>query len=262
MGNHYSNNLSIVANKINQAKSVFILTGAGISKESGIPTFREPDGFWAQHSIEDLATPYGFNRNPKLVWEWYEMRRQMCLQAEPNAGHYALVELESLLINRNAQFLLATQNIDGLHSRAGSSSEYLFELHGSINQCRSVNFINYPIPSDEIKTIPFTGFDELPPFDDHGNMLRPHIVWFTEQLDPFHIEKCYQFTETCDVCLSIGTMGAVFPAAEFPILAKQNGAFTVEVNPNITEISNYMDVMINTSAAFALPLLLEWIKSN
>ncbi len=262
MGNQNINNLSIVADKINQANSVFILTGAGISKESGIPTFREPDGFWAQHSIEDLATPYGFNRNPKLVWEWYEMRRQMCLQADPNAGHYALVELETLLINRKGLFLLATQNIDGLHTRAGSSSDNMIELHGNINQCRSVNYSDYPIPANDIRTIPFTGFDELPPFDEHGNMLRPHIVWFTEQLDPSYLDKCYRFAETCDVCLSIGTMGAVFPAAEFPIIAKRNGALTVEFNPSLTEISSYMDVIINTSAAFALPLLLERIKSS
>lgn len=254
--------VELIRDRINQADAVFVLTGAGISKESGIPTFREPDGFWANYSLEDLATPAGFYRNPKLVWEWYEMRRVNCLQAQPNDGHKKLVELENYLMSKGKKFLLATQNIDGLHLRAGSNPNNLIELHGNINYCRPISLPAYPLDETKLIKIPEHGFASLPPYDSNNEMLRPHIVWFNELLNPSYLERCYLFLSHCDLCFSIGTMGAVFPAAEFPILAKERGALTVEINPAQTEISRYMDIIINLPASEALTLLCHQLETN
>ena len=190
------------------------------------------------------------------------MRRLHCLQAQPNAGHHALVLLERYLVKNGKRFLLATQNIDGLHLRAGSSSDCLIELHGNINYCRSVVLLPNPVTNSSLHEIPEEGFTELPPYNSANEMLRPHIVWFNEQLDPCHLELCYAFASNCDLCFSVGTMGAVFPAAEFPIVAKHAGALTIEVNPARTKISGYMDVVINMPAAVALPLLFNQLKST
>ena len=194
-----------------------MLTGAGVSAESGIPTFRGPGGLWKQFRAEDLATPGAFARDPKLVWEWYDWRRGLIAAAQPNRGHIALAELES----RTPNFTLITQNVDDLHERAGSSN--VLHVHGSIWKVRCVDCrhesldIRSPLPA-------------LPPRCECGGLLRPAVVWFGESL-PAHVwERAEQATRAADVFLVAGTSAAVYPAAGLIQYAQASGASVIEVN--------------------------------
>lgn len=222
-----------------------MLTGAGISAESGVPTFRGKDGLWRQYRVEELATPGAFHRNPALVWEWYDWRRALIAGCEPNAAHHTLVEME----NRCQDFALVTQNVDGLHQRAGS--DRVIQLHGDIWQVRCTAektvFENHDVP-----------LDEVPPTCSCGALLRPHVVWFGEPLDPGILAAAFHAVEGCQLMLVIGTSAVVQPAASMPIMAKDRGAYLIEINVERTPLSRCADEVILGPAAEELPKL--WAK--
>ena len=225
------------------ARAVTVLTGAGISADSGVPTFRGADGLWRNHRAEELATPEAFARNPRLVWEWYNWRRELIATKIPNAAHHALVELEQ----RVERFWLITQNVDGLHPAAGSRN--LSEIHGNIwkvrcTQCRQVQ---------ENRAVPIP---MLPLCPACGGLLRPHIVWFGESLDPDDLDRSTAAVGACEVLLIIGTSGVVYPAASFAALARQAGAFVAEINLDPTTNPQVVDITIGGRAAEVVPELL------
>jgi len=229
---------------LRRAQRVTVLTGAGISAESGVPTFRGEGGLWRTYRAEELATPEAFVRDPKLVWEWYDYRRQVVSKAEPNAGHSALVDLES----RFAEFLLVTQNVDNLHRRAGSRS--VAELHGNLFRARCTR--EGTIREDLPCPIP-----EIPPVCGCGALLRPDVVWFGESLPVEQITLAGEAARRSDVMLVVGTSAVVYPAAALPEAAKSNGAFVVEVNLQRTPISPFVDVSIQGPAAEVLPAIVD-----
>ncbi len=205
---------------LRSARQVAILTGAGVSAESGIPTFRDAlTGLWADYRPEDLATPEGFRRNPELVWRWYRARRVAVAQALPNAGHWALAALGRLV----PRVTLVTQNVDGLHARAGSTD--VVELHGNIGRVKCFG-------CDQVAST-FEDTDRLPRCPTCGGMLRPDVVWFGERLPPRALTRAQTAAMGCEIFLSIGTSNAVEPAASLPWIAAERGALVV-VN-NLTE---------------------------
>lgn len=222
----------------NRPSRVVILTGAGISAESGIPTFRGNDGLWDRYSLEDLATPEGFERNPALVWKWYEWRRAAIRAAEPNAAHLAIAELETS--GALDEFLLVTQNVDELHRRAGSRN--LIEIHGSVVRCRCSRDgtrVEHPEP-----------FAELPPRCECGALMRPDVVWFGEPLSSADLDAAAAAAERSHLLLVVGTSSQVYPAAG---IAHQAGGKTVEVNPQRTDFSRLADFCVAQSAVAAIP---------
>ena len=234
-----------VADKLHQAKKIVFVTGAGISQESGIPTFRGNDGLWRKYDPMKLATIDAFYQDPKLVWEWYEDRRKNILAAKPNAGHIAIADLA-----KHKEVWVLTQNIDGLHQRAGGKN--VLELHGSIItiKCTVCNF------KDKITK----RFSEIPPLCKCGNILRPDVVWFGEQLPKDVWGEAMMQASLCDVMVVAGTSLSVSPANMLPVYAKQNRALLIEVNPEETLMSNGMDLSIRSTSAKALPELLSVIK--
>ncbi len=227
------------------AGHIVMLTGAGVSKESGIPTFREAQtGLWAQYDPTELATPQAFRRNPQLVWEWYQWRRSLVANADPNPGHFAIAQMETLI----PAFTLITQNVDGLHQRAGSIQ--VIELHGSIQRTKCF----------EEETIVETWIEDgqIPPHCPHcGGLLRPDVVWFGENLPQEAIEAAYIAAETADVFFSVGTSGLVEPAASFPHIAHSRGALLVEVNPTETPLTVLADFVLTGASGEILPPLIE-----
>ena len=236
-----------IADKLSQAEKIVFVTGAGISQESGIPTFRGKDGLWRKYDPMKLATIDAFYEDPKLVWEWYEERRQNILNAKPNPGHDTIAELE-----KYRKVSVLTQNIDGLHQRAGSKNVY--ELHGSIItiKCTVCDF------RDKITS----SFSTLPPMCKCGNMLRPDVVWFGEALPQDVWESAIVEASTCDTMIIVGTSLAVSPANLLPVYAKQNGATMIEVNIEKTQMSSQMDLSLQEPAAKALPEILDVILSG
>jgi NAD-dependent deacetylase len=229
-----------------------VLTGAGASKESGIPTFRDAmDGVWAQYDPEELATPKAFARNPKLVWEFYEMRRERMRPALPNPGHKALANLERYF----SALPIITQNVDNLHERAGSTR--VVHLHGFIEQNKcSGNCKGNPTLID-VAALSWTG-DEGPPACPHcGALVRPNVVWFGEMLPPAQLDEATALSESCDVMLIIGTSGIVTPAADMPLLAKRRGAALIEVNPFPSALTSIVDMWLQSSSGEALPRILS-----
>jgi NAD-dependent deacetylase len=230
--------------RVRSAKAVTVLTGAGISADSGVPTFRGPDGLWRNFRAEELATPEAFARDPRLVWEWYNWRREIIASKQPNAGHHGVVELE----RRIPEFWLITQNVDGLHPAAGSTK--LSEIHGNIwkvrcTQCGRVERnTNVPIPL-------------IPMCDACGGVLRPHIVWFGETLDPSDLERSHDALTSCTLLLIIGTSGVVYPAASFAPMAKAARAFVIELNLDATPQSPAVDLSLRGRAKDLVPALLE-----
>ena len=232
--------IATVASWLRAARSVAVITGAGISAESGVPTFRGPDGLWRSFRAEDLATPEAFERNPELVWEWYRWRRAKIATAQPNAGHHVLARLEA----RVPEFLLLTQNVDGLHTRAGSRR--LVELHGNIWRARC--------------TKEGTRFDQSGQWSvasgqcpSCGAPLRPDVVWFGEALDPVVINRAIAAVERCDVLLLVGTSGVVYPVAGFPLVARRRGAHVVEINVEATPLSDIAHAVLRGTAGTVLP---------
>lgn len=227
-----------------EAERVVVLTGAGISAESGVPTFRGAGGLWRQHRPEDLATPEAFARGPRLVWEWYDWRRARVAKAEPNPGHLALAQLE----RRIPDFTLITQNVDGLHQRAGSRR--VLKLHGDIwtLHCLGCGLeeTNHDVP-----------LREIPPRCSCGGLFRPGVVWFGEALPADVLRHAMEAAAHAQVFLVVGTSAVVQPAASLPLLAQQNGAKLVEVNLEETPLSAQADASFWGKAGELLPRLLE-----
>ena len=226
------------------ARSVAVLTGAGVSAESELPTFRDAmTGLWAQYLPEDLATPEAFRRDPRLVWEWYRWRRALAAQAAPNPAHLALAEMG----RRVPRLTLITQNVDGLHQRAGSRN--VIELHGNVSRTKCFR-----------ENVAVEGWDEtgdVPPRCPRcGGLLRPDVVWFGESLPPQALEAAAEAAEGCDVFLSVGTSGLVEPAASLLGLAAGRGATTALFNLKPTGQSSLVDFSINGPAGRTLPALL------
>jgi NAD-dependent deacetylase len=225
------------------AQRVTVLTGAGVSAESGVPTFRDAQtGMWANFKPEDLATPWAFRRNPRLVWEWYDWRRQRVADVKPNPGHIALAEMEKLF----PQFALITQNVDGLHQRAGSRN--VIELHGNITRTKCFD------EGTVISSWPDTG-DVPPKCPNCGGLLRPDVVWFEEPLPEAEIEQAVEASTHCDVFLSVGTSTVVYPAASLPYEALNSGATVVEINPQPTPFTGEAHFALAGAAGVVLPQL-------
>ncbi len=229
--------------RLRAAQRVVALTGAGVSAESGVPTFREAQtGLWARFRAEELATPAAFRRHPRLVWEWYAWRRELVARAEPNPAHHALVALE----RRKPGFALVTQNVDGLHQRAGSDG--VVELHGNLNRAKC-------FWEDElVERWPETG--EVPPRCPRcGGPLRPDVVWFEEALPAAALELATARSADCEVFLCIGTSALVYPAANLPRLAGEAGATVVEINPVATPLTARVAYALAGPAGEVLPAL-------
>lgn len=238
-----------IADAIRDATRVVVLTGAGVSAESGTPTFRDAmTGLWASFNPEDLATPEAFERNPELVTRWYDHRRLGCLACSPNPGHLALARLERELTSQGGRFTLLTQNVDRLHQRAGSRS--VVELHGSIMVWRCTQ-------TGEEFTPPAEPMTEFPPRSAHGALLRPDVVWFGEMLPREALETAHEALGDCDLFLSVGTSSVVQPAASFVFIAKQGGATTCEVNPQDTAITRWIDCAARGKSGELLPRILD-----
>jgi NAD-dependent deacetylase len=224
---------------------IAVLTGAGISAESGIPTFRGQDGLWKQFRAEELATPQAFYRDPGLVWEWYDWRRNIIASKKPHAGHRVLARWEGHF----PHFILITQNVDGLHRRAGSQN--VLELHGNIWEVRCTKegtvAENYEAP---LKSIP-------PLCPACSSILRPNVVWFGEALPSETLEEAYAASASCELMFVIGTSAFVQPAASLPLLVAQRGATVVEVNPEPTPLTPSADFVFQGKAGEFLPLIDE-----
>ena len=229
---------------LSAAKRVAVLTGAGISAESGIPTFRDAmTGLWSQFRPEDLATPEAFAANPKMVWDWYAWRRELLATVAPNAGHLALADLE----RRTTHFTLITQNVDGLHARAGSRN--VIELHGNIMVDRCFAEGRVLTPADELPGTP-------PLCARCGASVRPGVVWFGEALPGQALDDALAEARGCDAFLSIGTSNVVEPAASLPFAALDAGATVIEVNPERTPLTARATIVLAGAAGVVLPRLL------
>ena len=237
-----------LSEKLKNAKKIVFVTGAGISQESGIPTFRGNDGLWRKYDPMQLATIDAFYDNPKLVWEWYEDRRKNILNAKPNPGHFAIAELEKF-----KDVVVLTQNIDGLHQRAGSS--HVLELHGSIIRikCTICEFED-DIPSS---------FENLPPkCIKCNNILRQDVVWFGESLPQKVWNQAIIEASSCEIMIVAGTSLVVSPANTLPVYAKENNAALIEVNPEQTQMSSEMDMSLRTTSAQALPSIIKMFEDK
>ena len=228
---------------LGRGRRVAALTGAGISAESGVPTFRSPGGFWDNESLLDLATPQGFARDPRRVWAWYDARRRQVTGCAPNAGHLALASFG----RNHPDFRLITQNVDGLHAAAGSAGVIL--LHGDLFRVRCTE----EGTSREDRRVPLP---EIPPRCACGALLRPDVVWFGEVLPEGAMQEATGAARRSKVFLSIGTSALVYPAAALPELAKRHGAYLVEINVEETPLSPLADELILGPAAGVLPDLL------
>ena len=232
-----------LVNVLRDARHVCILTGAGVSAESGVPTFRDAqDGLWAKYEPQELATPEAFLADPALIWRWYRWRRELVAEAQPNPGHYAIAKLAELV----PQVTLITQNVDGLHQRAGS--ENVIEFHGNIFEDRC--FADGTLHTADDKM-------EIPTCPDCGADLRPGVVWFGEAIPETASSESYTAASDCDVFLSIGTSSLVYPAAGLADLAKTSGASVVEVNPNPTADAANFDFIIAGNSGLVMPELIE-----
>lgn len=238
------------AELLKSAKRVAILSGAGVSKESGIPTFRDAQtGLWANYRPEDLATPQGFLQNPDLVWQWYDSRRKKLLEVSPNAGHYAMAELAQFV----PELTVITQNVDGLHQQAGS--KVVLELHGSITAFRCFAK-GHPANTDNIEF----GLTS-PPKCHCGSPYRPGVVWFGESLPGDVLSKAQQLAKSADIFIVAGTSGIVHPAASLPFIAKEAGATVIEINPEPTPITDTADIFLQGPSGQIWPKIIGLLKS-
>ena len=235
---------------LRSAESLFVLSGAGVSAESGIPTFRGASGLWKNYSATDLATPQAFKNNPVLVWEWYQWRQGLISKAEPNPAHHALVDLEKMI----PRFLLLTQNVDGLHKKAGSKN--VLELHGNIfrTRCLQCNNITSYKPTEETSK-PF-----LPKCSCQG-LLRPDVVWFGEPIPQAIWQQALDFLARSDTALICGTSGVVWPAAAIPEIAQQKNIKTIEINLEPTPVSSVVDLSIQGKAGKILKQIVQALKN-
>lgn len=238
---------------LSDARSICVLTGAGISRESGVPTFRGEDGLWRKFRAEDLATPEAFARDPVLVWEWYAWRRELISQAQPNPAHRALVEIEASVASRpDGRFTLITQNVDGLHERAGSRN--VVRLHGSLwhLRCSRCGSAHSNRPDREDRRVPLDPFPPRCYRQGCSALLRPAVVWFGEPLPETEWKRATLAAAHADLFLVVGTSALVYPAASLPWAAKQSGAQLVEINPDPTPLSDIADCVLRGSACEVL----------
>jgi NAD-dependent deacetylase len=230
---------------LSRSDSIVVLTGAGISAESGVPTFREAQtGLWARYEPTQLATPEAFRRNPALVWEWYQWRRQLISQVKPNRGHLALARMARFV----PDFTLITQNVDGLHQEAGSQN--VVELHGNI-------WRNLCVEEDALVASQTTD-DRIPPHcPSCGGLLRPDVVWFGETLPRNALATALAAAQRCEVFFSIGTSAIVHPAAALAHEASNYGATVVEINLTVTPLSDHADFVLRGPAGQILPMVVS-----
>ena len=229
------------------ALHVVVFTGAGVSAESGVPTFRSAGGLWEKYDPHQLATHEAFSHDPDLVWSWYSWRRNTIRGVEPNPGHYAIAEAEQLF----PQFTLVTQNVDNLHQRAGSRRVH--ELHGNIERSRCLACGTY-----------FMG-DEAPPTDKAqscscGGFIRPDVVWFGESLPMEELQHAQNAATSCDLLFTIGTAATVYPAAMLPVMARRAGAYVVEINPEPSSIAHEVSECITGASGVVFPVIIERLK--
>ena len=240
--------LEQAARLVAESRVAIASTGAGMSRESGIRTFRDAqDGLWAQYDPEQLATRQGFAADPARVWGWYNYRRGLINRAEPHSGHYALARLEQLV----PHFVVITQNIDGLHHRAGTSE--VLELHGNIHRFKCFEH-DHPVEV-EIPVGNADGSLEPPKCEQCGSPIRPDVVWFGETLPPEVHQRAEALAAECDVMLVVGTSGFVYPAAALPMVARANGATVIEINTSRSELTSAVDLFCEGEAGRVLPEL-------
>ena len=245
---------SELVNPLRLAQRVAILTGAGVSAESGVPTFRAAQtGLWSRYRPEELATPEAFRRNPRLVWDWYAWRRELVAKATPNPGHYAIAEME----RRLPSFTLITQNVDGLHARAGSGSRApIIELHGNLGRVKCFQ--------EDLPVESWQDSDEVPPRCPRcGGPLRPDVVWFGEMLPEGALQAAIHAASRAELFFSIGTSGLVEPTASLPFYALRAGARLVEINPEETPLTSKAHFVLSGPSAQVLPALMQaaWPQS-
>jgi NAD-dependent deacetylase len=250
--------LSSLVSRLRLAQHVVVFTGAGVSAESAIPTFRDAlTGLWNQYDPSLLASPEGFLSDPELVWGWYEWRRRKSLLAQPNAAHQAI----ALLADWVPELILITQNVDNLHERAGSS--HLLRLHGSLHHARCFHCSTpYPLP-EAIPDEPEGGRRLAPPRCARcAGPIRPGVVWFGESLPEPVWQQAVQAADHCDFLFSIGTSSLVWPAAHLPFQAKQNGAIVVQINPNSTSLDPVADINLRGLAGEIMPHILNALQHS
>lgn len=240
------------ADWLTAANRVVVLTGAGISQESGVPTFRDAQaGLWARYNPMELASPEGFRRDPALVWRWYEWRRELVSRAQPNRGHRALVRLEKLV----PRLVVITQNVDGLHRVAGSQD--VVELHGNLRRFKCFER-SHPVAVEALASD-----ERIPPrCPQCGGLIRPDVVWFGEMLPEAALRRAREEVAGANVLLVVGTSGLVQPAANLPLVAVEAGAHTVEINPSETPLTPYLDLHLSGPAGQILPELVKALEAS
>jgi NAD-dependent deacetylase len=244
--------LLTAADALARAGRVVVYTGAGVSRESGIPTFRDPEtGLWAKYDPMGLATEEAYLARPAFVWDWYEHRFGIVASAEPNPGHLAIAELESLL----PRVVVVTQNVDGLHQRGGST--HVIELHGTMHTFRCMSGRHRGYSREDL-----SGQTQKPPRCPDGELIRPEVVWFGETLPAAALNEAQQLAARCDVVMVVGTSGVVYPAATVPHIAQRAGATLIDVNPARDELAEVADVYLRGAGGEVLPLLVAAVKAK
>ena len=226
---------------LHMTESMCVLTGAGISAESGVETFRGSNGLWSKLKPEELANFDAFMRNPELVWEWYNYRKTLIHDVKPNPGHYALARMQELV----SDFTLVTQNIDNLHIRAGSKN--VLELHGNIERSYCIDCGKFAAD------VEVSSENKVPHCPTCNGIIRPDIVWFGEMLPEGVFEAAAKAANRCELFLTVGTSAVVYPAASLPLIARKNGAYVVEINMERTEISHNVHETLLGKAGEILP---------
>lgn len=235
--------------KLRSAQHVAVLTGAGVSAESGVPTFRDAQtGLWAKYRPEDLATPEAFRRNPAMVWDWYQYRFNAVTAVEPNPGHHALALMQGMF----PKFTLITQNVDGLHERAGSRG--VIELHGNITKYKCLD-CGIPLNIDDAP------LGKPPSCPCEKSYYRPDVVWFGENLPIPALDAAQKAARECDVFFCIGTSTVVYPAAELPFSARRRGATVVEINRDETPLTEEADYVLRGSSGAVLPAIIDALNA-
>jgi len=235
---------------LTRCKRCVVLTGAGMSAESGVPTFRGDEGLWRKFRPEELANVDAFMANPEIVWEWYNWRRQLMAEVEPNPGHFAITAMEECF----EHFAMITQNVDGLHRAAGTQS--ILELHGNITRNKCLDCHRPFELEGEVDPA------QIPVCVKCGGKIRPDVVWFGEMLDPETIQNAFFEAEKADVFFSIGTSAVVHPAASLPVTAKRHGAVLVEINPERTPLSELADFHFSACSGEFLPSLIDALRET
>ena len=240
---HAMNPTAIPMDRFNKDSQVVFFTGAGISAESGIATFRDPDGHWSKYDPMKLASQAGFREDPDLVLNWYADRREAILQAQPNAGHTSISDFQKLFKHS----VVITQNVDGLHERAGNQT--IYELHGNIHRhkCNSCGKI-IDLANENMRELKICSC---------GGRVRPDVVWFGESLPIETLNQAFNAVQGCNLMFSIGTSAQIYPAAQLPFDAKSRGAYVIEINPEPTPFSHKADLSLRDDAGSALPKLYE-----